>query len=113
MVLELSFLTVVVVDLIEEVCIEVGPFLEGILLTEESWCHVPGDESGLDENGTRAAHRVDKVRIALPTRHQDHACCQHLVEGCLYAFLTVATTVERLPAGIQAEGTVIFGNMYV
>ena len=49
--LELTFLTLVVVDAVEEFRIEIGPFLESILLSEESWCHVLGDEGCLDEDG--------------------------------------------------------------
>ena len=113
MVVELALHAVVVVDRVEEVGIEVGPFLEGILLSEESWCHVPGDQRCLDEQGATAAHGVDEVGVALPARHQDHTCCQHLVQRCLYALLAVAAAVERLTAGVEAQRALVFGNMHV
>ena len=50
-VMELALQRVVVVYLVEEVGIEVGPLLEGELLAEESWCHVAGNECCLDEQG--------------------------------------------------------------
>ena len=111
--LELTLLTVVIVDVIEEIGIEIGPFLEGILLTEQTWCHVSCDKRCLDEQGTAATHRIDKVGIALPTRHEDHSCCQYLVQRSLYTFLAIAATVQRLTAGVKAQRALILGDVYV
>ena len=110
---ERALLRVVVIYLVEEVGIEVGPFLEGILLAEEARSHVACDEGRLDEQGAAAAHRVDEVGLALPSGHHDHAGGQHLVERCLYRLLPVATPVERLAAGVKAECAVVLGDMYM
>ena len=51
MMLELPFLTLVIIDFVEEVGIEVRPFLKGIFLAEESRGHVLGNQGCLDEQG--------------------------------------------------------------
>ena len=51
MVLEFPFLTLVIVDVVKEICVEVRPFLEGIFFAEESWGHVLCNEGSLDEQG--------------------------------------------------------------
>ena len=48
---ELPLLRVVIIDAVEKVGIEVGPFLEGKLLAEQAWCHVTGNEGSLDGQG--------------------------------------------------------------
>ena len=48
MVVELAFGAVVVVDAVEELSIEVGPFLKGKLLAEHAWGDATCDEGGLD-----------------------------------------------------------------
>ena len=95
-VLELALLRVVVVDLVKEVLIEVGPFLKGKLLAEQARAHVAGNEGGLDEQRAATAHGVDEVAFAAPARHQDHTCCQHLVQRGLGGLLTIAATMQRL-----------------
>ena len=65
--LELPFLTLVVVDVVEEFGIEVRPFLKRIFVTEQAGSHVLGNQGGLDQQGTGSAHRVDEVRVSLPT----------------------------------------------
>ena len=95
-VVEVALLRVVVVDLVEEFLVEVGPFLEGELLAEQAWTHIAGDEGCLDEQCAATAHGVDEVGLAAPARHQDHTGCQHLVEWCLSGLLTVAATMQRL-----------------
>ena len=113
MVLEITLFRVVVIDFLEEVGIEVGPFLEGEILPEHTRRDVLGDERCLDEQRARAAHRVDEVAFAPPSRHEDHACGQHLVEGGFNRLLTVSATVQRLAAGVEAEGGVFVGNVDV
>ena len=49
MIWELALLRVVVIDLVEEVLVEVGPFLKGELLAEDARGDVAGDEGSLDE----------------------------------------------------------------
>ena len=67
MVLELPFLTLVIVDLVEELGIEVGPFLECILVTEQARCHVLGNQGCLDQQCAGSAHGVDEVGVTFPT----------------------------------------------
>ena len=113
MVLELPFLALVVVYLIEEVGIEVRPFLEGELLAEESRCHVPGNEGSLNQQRAAAAHGVDEIGVALPAGEQDHACRQHLVQRGLDTLLAIAAPMERLAAGVEAQRTLVLGDMHV
>ena len=84
----------VVIDTVEEVGVEVGPLLKGILVAEESRCHVMGNEGRLDKQGTRAAHRVYEVGLAMPACHEYHASCQHFVQRSLHRFLTIAPAME-------------------
>ena len=65
-ILEFTFLTLVVIDFVEELGIEIRPFLKGKLLSEESWSHVLGNERSLDKQGAATTHRIDKVGISLP-----------------------------------------------
>ena len=96
MVCELALLRVIVINLVEEFLVEVGPLLEGEALAEDARAHVMGDESSLDEQRSRTTHRVDEVAVAVPSGHHNHTCCQHLVERSLHRLLTVAATMERL-----------------
>ena len=66
---ELFFARVVVVDFIEEVFVEVGPFLEGKFLAEDAGRHVVGNEGCLDEQRSGAAHGVDEIALASPAAH--------------------------------------------
>ncbi len=50
-VLERALLAVVVVDALEEIGVEVGPFLKGELLAEDAGRDVARDECGLDGDG--------------------------------------------------------------
>ena len=113
MVVELALLRVVVVYLVEEVGIEVLPLLEGELLAEESRSHVVGYEGCLDKQCAAAAHGVDEVRLTAPSAHQNDTGGKNLVERCLYRFLAVAASVERLAAGVEAECSLVLGDVYV
>ena len=95
-VLELALLRVVVIDHIEEILVEIVPFLEGKLLAEYTWRDVAGDEGSLDGDGSRTAHWVDEVAFALPAGHQNHTGSQHFVQWCLHLLLTVAAAVQTL-----------------
>ena len=93
MMFEISFLRVVVVDFVEQVGIEVGPFLESKLLAENARRNVACDEGSLNGQRSRSAHRVDEVGFASPSRHENHAGSQHLVERSLARLLPVASPV--------------------
>ena len=118
MMVERTLPRVVVVYLVEEVGIEVRPLLKGKLLAEESRRHVAGDERRLNQQCAAAAHGVDEVGVALPSRHQYHACCQHLVQWSLHRLLPVPSPVQRLAAGVETQRTLALarshvGNVYV
>ena len=104
-VVERSLLGVVIINLVEELRVEVGPLLKGELLAEQTRCHITGDKGSLDEQGAGTAHRVNEVGLALPACHQYHAGSQHLVQGCLDRLLTIASTMQALAAGVQTERT--------
>ena len=52
MMLELPLLTLIIIDIVEELGIEVGPFLKSIFVTEQTWCHILGNQGGLDQQCT-------------------------------------------------------------
>ena len=111
--LEITFLRIVVIDFVKKLCIEIGPLLKSIFLTEESRCHVVSYQGSLNEQGATATHGVDEVGIALPSRHHNHACCQHLIEWCLYRLLPVATTMQRIATGVHTEGAFALAPCHV
>ena len=111
--LELAFLRIIVVNLVEQVLVEVCPFLEGVLLAEHTRGHVAGYEGSLDEQCARAAHGVDEVGLAVPAGHENHSGRQHLVERGLNVLLPVAAAVQALAAGVEREGAPVFGNVHV
>ena len=78
-VFELTLLRVVVVDFVKEFRVEVGPLLKCKLLTEQARSHIPRNECSLDEQGAGTAHGVNEISLSLPSRHQNHSCCQYLV----------------------------------
>ena len=112
-VVELALLGVVIIDFVEQFGVEVGPFLESILLAEQARCHVVSDECRLDKQRAGAAHGVDEVTLALPAGHKDDAGCQHLVDGRFDGLLPVAAPVQGLAAGVKAQRTLVVGNMDV
>ena len=78
---ELTFTAVVVVDIVKQVCIIVGPLLESVAVAVHAGSDVGGDKGCLDEEGARAAHWIHQVGLALPPAEQDDAGCQRLVDG--------------------------------
>ena len=96
MVLEGMLLAVVLVDLVKEFLVKVGPLLEGIFLSVYAGCYATGDESCLYGDGTTSAHRINQVALAVPARQHDDAGSQDLVKRSLYALLTVTATVQTL-----------------
>ena len=100
-----AFVAVVVVECLEKLLVEVLPPFEGKALAEDAGIGVGGDEGGFDENGTRAAHGVDKVFLAVPAGFEYHAGRQHLVDGRLGLSHAVAPLVERLARTVEREGT--------
>ena len=91
----------VVVDAVEEVGVEVGPLLKGILLAEESRRHVVSNEGSLDKQCARPAHRIDEIAVALPSREQNHAGGEHLVERRFHGLLPVTAAVQGFATGVE------------
>ena len=113
MMVELTFLRIVVVNLVKEVGIEVGPLLEGKLLAEQARSHVSGNKRSLDEQCARTTHGINEIRLAMPARHQDDTCSQYFVDGGFDRLLAIAATMQRLATGVKAQSTLVIGNMYM
>ena len=111
MVVELALLGVVVVDAREELLVEVGPFLEGEAFAEDARRDVARDECGLYGDCSRSAHGVDEVGVTLPSRHENHASCEDLVEGSLDTLLSVAAAVQGVAAGVEGQCGIVAGDM--
>ena len=111
--MHLALTRVVIVYLVEQLLVKVVPFLKGILLAEHPWAHVLGNEGSLDEQRSAAAHGVDEIDVTLPSRLHNHSGCEHLVERCLYTFLAIAAAVQRLSAGVERQGALVFCHVHV
>ena len=108
MVQEFLFLRIVIVEFLPEVVVvsqfAYGPTLEAEALAIESgWC-VGGDKCSLDEEGSRAAHRVIEVACAVISGLEQDACGKHFADGSIGELLLVAALVERVAARVEAEG---------
>ena len=112
-VLELALFGVVVIHLVEELCVEVVPLLEGKLLAEQSWCHVMCYECSLNKQGAATAHRVNEVGLAAPSAHKDNTRSKDFVEGRFHTLLTIASTVQTLAAGVETQCCLVLGDVYV
>ena len=104
---------IVVIDTVEQFAVKVLPLLESERFAEDSGINVAGHERGLHEYGSRTAERVDEIRIALPSGQLDEARGQHFVDGRLYGCDAVSAQVEAFARGVERQGAVILGNMYV
>ena len=89
----IPFLRVVVVDGVEEVAVEVRPFFECELFSEQSWSHVFCYQCSLYGYCARTAHGVDEVGVAFPSCQEYDSCSEHFVEWSLHAFLSVSASV--------------------
>ena len=92
--IELALLRIIIVYRIEQILIEVFPFLESELLTEYARSNVTCYKSRFDRNSTRTTHRVNQIAFASPSGHQNHTGSQYLVKRSFYLLLTVATTMK-------------------
>ena len=112
-VLEVVLPRLILVDAVEEFLVEVGPLFEGILLAIHAGGDAAGNEGGLDGNGAAAAHRVDEVAFALPSREHDNAGGKHFVQRSFHRLLPVAATVQAFAARVEREGAVVLSNVDV
>ena len=79
--MELPLQRFVIVDFVKEIGIKVGPFLKCIFFAEQARSHIVGNKGCFDKQCATATHRVDEIGLAMPSRHQYHARCQHFVQG--------------------------------
>ena len=110
-VLELTLTAVIIVYAAEEFRIKVRPFLESILLAEDTRRNTTRYECSLDGNGAATTHRVNQVTLAIPLSLQYDTRSEYLVEWSLDSLLTVATAMQALTRRVQSQGAVIFCHM--
>jgi hypothetical protein len=108
-----TLLTVVVVYLVVQLGIEIFPFLEGVVLTEDAGVDVAGDEVRFYGEGSRSAHRVDEVAISFPTGQQDDTCSENFVDRCIDRSLTITTAMQRFTRRVERQSAVVLCDMYV
>ena len=113
MVVERPLTGVIVVNLFKEVTVEVAPFLEGKTLTEDARSDVLSDKSRLNEQSTRTAHKIVEVRLAFPSREEQHTCRKCLVERCFGLRYAVAALVERFAAAIKRQSDLPVSYMHI
>ncbi len=94
---------VVVVNLIEEFGIEIGPCLESETLAEHAGSDIGGYQRGFAQECAATAHGIDKRTFAVPPAAQDDAGREHLVDGSLGLRHAVAALMKRLAAAVEAE----------
>ena len=108
-----ALIRVVVVNLVEEVAVKVGPFLEGIFLSEQTGSHVVGYQGSLYGQGSRSAHRVNKVCFASPAGHKNHSGSENLIERSLDRLLSVSSSVKTFTTRVERQRTLVFGDVHV
>ena len=86
---------VVVIDFVEHFGLEIFPAFEGKRLAEDARVGIGGYQRRLDEERSRAAHRVDKVLTAIPTCLEQQSGGKHLVDRRFRLVDTIAALVER------------------
>ena len=107
LVLEFAFVAVVVIDVLEELVVVVGPCLESIFGAIHAWIDIGGDKGSLDQESARTAHGVDEVALAAPAAQHDDAGRQHFVDGCIGLRLAPASLVEWGAAGVERDGHLV------
>ncbi len=95
---KLTFLRIVVIYFFEKILIEVRPFLESEALAVDAGVDVGGYESGLDQECSRAAHRIHEIAVAAPACLHYDAGGEHFVDRRFSLLSAVATFGERLAA---------------
>ena len=75
MMFKFALLTIIIINLVKKLLVEVWPLFESEFLTENSWRNVASDERCFNSDCTRTAHRVDQITIAFPACHQNDTRC--------------------------------------
>ena len=105
--LEVALSRVVVVDRLKKFAVKVWPALEGEALAIDAGRDVEGDHGGFDEQGARATHGVDEVRLAAPFGEEDHAGGQDLVQRRLALLHAVSTAVQTLARAVEGQRAIV------
>ena len=108
---EFALLTIIIVNLIEHLRIEIHPFLECESFAEYSRSDVSCDQCSFYRNRARTAHRVNQVTFTAPSCHQKHTGSQYFVQRSIYLFLAVSATMKRLSGRVQRQRTSGMCNM--
>ena len=111
MVLEGLQLTALGLYISKEGGIIVRPALEGEALTEGAWGDTTGDEGCLDEERPRATHRVDEVRLTLPTSQQQDTSSEDFAQRSLRLCCSPATLVQALTRAIERQRHLVVRDM--
>ena len=112
-VLESALVTVVFKNGAEQFGVEVFPIFESEFLTEHPGIDIACHERRLDENGARAAERVDEIAIEFPTAHFDEGGGEDLVDRSFDGCRAVAAQVEALPTRIERQRAIVFRYMNI
>ena len=113
MVFEGPLCRIILVDGIEEFLIKVGPFLEGIFSAIHSGSDTRGYHGRFYQECATATHGVHQITFPMPSRLQDDAGSQDLIDGSLHSGLSPSTLVQTFSRGIQRECAVILCHMDV
>ena len=100
---ELTLGAVIVVNLVKQVGVVVGPLLEGVMVAIDTWSDVGTNQCCLDEEGARATHGVNQVGVTLPAAKQDNASCQYLVDGGIGLCHTPSALKQRVTAAVERQ----------
>ena len=110
---ELALGTVIVVNLVKQLGVVVGPLLESKTVAVHTGSDVGSDERCLDQERARTAHGVNQVGFTLPTAQQDDAGGQHLVDGCIGLRHTPASLEQRLSTAVQRQGHIAARDVHI
>ena len=113
MVRKLALAAVVVVDFVKQLTVEVAPALKGKTVAIHTREDVAGNHGCLNEEGTRATHRIYEVALSAPAGHKYDSGSQHLVDGCLGLRHAVATLVQRLARTVERERNLVARDVHI
>ena len=110
---KLALCRIVIVNTVQELAVEVFPFLETVSLAEHAGINVARHECRLDQQGPGAAERVHEVGLPVPARQFQQTGRQHLVNRRLDRRRTIAAQVQALAGSVQREGALLIGDVHV
>ena len=110
---ELALAGVVVVYLLKEVAVKIVPLLKGESLAEDARTDVLRNQSRLDKQCPRAAHKVVEVRLSFPSCEQEHSRRKSFIQRCFGLRDAVAAFVERLAGGVEEQRDLVVADVEV